>query len=79
LSENKNTKEIFMRLETIIADALETVGHDRYKLSLLVSKRVDQLFKGEEPLVQADTKKMKLADVALMEIAQGKVALDSIA
>ena len=67
-----------MRPEQIIANALEKVGHDRYRLSLLVSARTDQLFKGEEPLVDANKTDNKLSDIALMEIAAGKVNLDSI-
>ena len=67
-----------MRPEQIIADALEKVGHDRYRLSLLVSHRADQLFRGEEPLVNVKKSYHKLSDIALMEIAADKVILDSI-
>jgi DNA-directed RNA polymerase subunit omega len=67
-----------MRPEQIIADALEKVEHDRYKLSLLVSKRVDELFKGDEPLVNINKNNYKLSDIALMEIAEGKINLKEI-
>jgi len=67
-----------MRLEKVIDKALEQVGYDRYKLSLAVSKRVEELFKGDTPLVEADKRKMKLTDIALMEIAEGKIKLERI-
>lgn len=38
------------RIETITAKALELVGHDRYKLVLMVSKRAEQLSNGAELL-----------------------------
>lgn len=66
------------RIETITAKALELVGHDRYKLVLMVSKRAEQLSNGAEPLIKADKNKQKYTDIALMEIAEGKVRLDSI-
>lgn len=67
-----------MRLEKITADALEQMGNDRYILAVAVSQRVEQLAKGATPLVEeADTKKMKLTDIALMEIAAGKIAVSS--
>lgn len=66
------------RIEKITAQALEYTGHDRYKLVMLVSKRAEQLANGAEPLIKADKNKMKLTDLALMEIAEGKVRLDSI-
>ena len=66
------------RIEEITAKALQYVGYDRYKLVLLTSKRADQLANGAEPLVKADKNKEKLTDIALLEIAEGKVRLDSI-
>ncbi|MBV5279273.1 MAG: DNA-directed RNA polymerase subunit omega [Campylobacteraceae bacterium] len=67
-----------MRTEEITAKALALVGHDRYKLVLMVSKRVEQLANGAEALVKADKNKEKYTDIALMEIAEGKVKLTSI-
>lgn len=67
-----------MRTEQITAKALPAVNNDRYKLVLLVSKRVEQLSNGAEPLVKADKSKDKLTDIALLEIAEGKVTLGSI-
>lgn len=66
------------RIEEITAKALALVGQDRYKLVLLTSKRADQLANGAEPLIKADKNKEKLTDIALLEIAEGKVRLDSI-
>lgn len=67
-----------MRSEEIITKALNLVGDDRYKLSLMVAKRAEQLAAGADPLI-ANYAKMKNADIALMEIAEGKVSLDGIA
>ena len=66
------------RIEEITAKALALVGQDRYKLVMLVSKRADQLANGAEPLVKTDKNKQKFTDIALMEIAEGKVKLESI-
>ncbi len=66
------------RIEEITAKALEKIGQDRYKLVMLVSKRADQLANGAEPLIKADKNKLKFTDIALMEIAEGKVRLESI-
>lgn len=66
------------RIEEITAKALQYVGYDRYKLVLLTSKRADQLANGAEPLVKADKNKEKFTDIALLEIAEGKVKLDAI-
>ncbi|MDD2383013.1 MAG: DNA-directed RNA polymerase subunit omega [Sulfurospirillaceae bacterium] len=67
-----------MRIEETIAKALSLVGHDRYKLVLMTSKRAEQLANGAEPLIKADKNKQKFTDIALLEIAEGKVKLDSI-
>lgn len=66
------------RIEEITAKALEFTGQDRYQLVMLVSKRAEQLSNGAEPLIKADKNKQKLTDIALMEIAEGKVRLESI-
>ncbi|MDR0408548.1 MAG: DNA-directed RNA polymerase subunit omega [Campylobacteraceae bacterium] len=64
-----------MRSEQITAKALNVVGNDRYKLAILVSKRAEQLAKGAEPLVET-TKDKKYVDVALSEIAEGKISIE---
>ena len=64
-----------MRPEEIIAQALQNTGNDRYKLSIIVAKRVEMLTNGSPVLVKAN-RKMKFADIALLEIAQGKIGID---
>lgn len=66
------------RTEEITAKALALVGQDRYRLVMIVSKRAEQLSNGAEPLIKADKNKQKFTDIALLEIAEGKVKLDSI-
>ncbi|MRJ02994.1 MAG: DNA-directed RNA polymerase subunit omega [Epsilonproteobacteria bacterium] len=65
-----------MRLEKIAAKALEQVGYDRYLLSVAVAKRANQLAVGKEPLVDVDIKRFKYTDIALMEIAEGKLKIE---
>ena len=68
-----------MRTEQIVAKALQVTGGDRYKLSLMIKKRVEQLSAGEPTLLKdVDTRKMKFADIAIMELAEGKISLDGI-
>ena len=64
------------RIEEIITKALERVNGNRYQLSLMVPKRAEQLSMGEENLLDIDTRKMKFSDIALREIAEGKILLD---
>jgi len=68
-----------MRLEKIVAEALKRVDNDRYLLAKAVGKRANELSSGKPPLVDMDIKKAKAADIALYEIAEGKirVSLDS--
>jgi len=66
-----------MRTEKITAKALQFVGDDRYKLALLVSKRAEQLANGAEPLVKKEDANSKFTDIALLEIAEGKVSIES--
>ncbi|PAF53231.1 DNA-directed RNA polymerase subunit omega [Helicobacter sp. 13S00482-2] len=67
-----------MRIEEIVSKALEKTGDDRYLLSNLVFARVKQLCAGAKPLVDTDLKQIKLADIALLEIAEGKVSIDRV-
>ena len=67
-----------MRLEKVISDALKNAKDDNYVLSLMVSKRANELAEGAEPLIKVDKNKTKLTDIALMEIAQGAIVLDKI-
>lgn len=67
-----------LRTEQIAAKALARVSDDRYVLTSLIFERVRQLSAGAKPLVDMDVKKYKLPDIALYEIAEGKIELDSI-
>lgn len=64
-----------MRLEKLTAKALETANVDRYQLALAVAKRSEQLQNGASTKLNVDLKKMKAADVALMEIAEGHITI----
>lgn len=66
-----------MRTEKITAKALQFVDDDRYKLALLVAKRAEQLSNGAEPLVKVDKSHSKFTDIALLEVAEGKVSIES--
>ncbi len=63
------------RLEKISAQALERVNFDKYLLAKAVGKRAEELNAGAKPLVDVDVKKHKFTDIALMEIAEGKLAV----
>lgn len=67
-----------MRLEKIISAALKNAEDDSYILSLMVSKRANELAEGAEPLIKVDKNKVKLTDIALMEIAEGEILFDKI-
>lgn len=66
-----------MRTEQITAKALKYVDDDRYKLALLVAKRAEQLANGAEPLVKTDKTNSKFTDIALLEVAEGKVSIEA--
>ncbi len=67
-----------MRLEKIISGALKHANDDHYILSLMVSKRANDLAEGAEPFYKVDKNKVKLTDIALVEISKGYVMLDKI-
>ena len=68
-----------MRLEEVLAEALEKVNNDRYILSVAVGQRADELSKGAKPLIESNqTKNMKYTDIAIKEIASGALVIDSI-
>jgi len=67
-----------MRLEKIVSKALKNVDNDSYLLSLMVSKRTKELNQGSQPKIDIKKEKYKYADIALMEIAEGKIQLESI-
>jgi len=62
-----------MRLEKIVAEALKRVDNDRYLLAKAIGKRANELSGGAAPLVDMDIKKAKATDIALFEIAEGKL------
>lgn len=64
-----------MRLEQLTAKALETANIDRYQLALAVAKRSEELQNGAPTKINVDMKKVKAADVALMEIAEGHITV----
>lgn len=68
-----------MRMEQIVAKALNRLNNDRYILSNLIFARVKELSLGAPVLVEKmDTKTYKLTDIAIFEIAEGKITLDKI-
>lgn len=67
-----------MRTEEIAAKALEKLDNDRYVLSNLLFARIKELGAGATPLVDMKVAKHKLADIAMREIAEGKVVFESI-
>ena len=64
-----------MRLEQITAKALERYNFDRYLLSRAVGKRAKELTQGAKPLVDMDRKEYKATDIAISEIAEGKLEI----
>ena len=68
-----------MRPEQVIFKALQQADNDRYLLALAVSKRINQILAGDSIRVKDssgkdfDIKKHKISDLALLEIAEGKV------
>jgi len=64
-----------MRTEELTAKALENVDFDKYLLANAVGKRAEALANGAESILDIDTTGMKYADVALQEIAEGKLAV----
>ena len=67
-----------MRIEEIASKALKNVNGDRYLLSNILFVRIDELSRGAKPLVNKDIKLDKLSDIALLEVAEGKIGLDKI-
>lgn len=67
-----------MRIEEVIAKALDKTLNDRYVLANMVFTRVRQLENGAQPLVDVEVKDYKLSDIAMMEIAGGKIRVEKI-
>jgi len=64
-----------MRTEQLTAKALEKVNYDKYLLANGVGKRAEKIANGAEVLLDFDTTGMKYTDIALQEIAEGKIVL----
>jgi len=64
-----------MRTEQLTAKALEKVNYDKYLLAGGVGKRAEKIANGAEVLLDFDTTGMKYTDIALQEIAEGKIIL----
>jgi len=64
-----------MRTEQLTAIALERVNFDKYLLANAVGKRAEQIANGAESVLDFDTSDMKYADIALQEIAEGKITV----
>ncbi|WP_295418577.1 DNA-directed RNA polymerase subunit omega [Sulfurovum sp.] len=62
-----------MRTEKLTAKALEKVNFDKYLLANAVGKRAEKIANGAQPLLDTDTTGMKYSDIALQEIAEGKI------
>ncbi len=64
-----------MRLEKIAAKALEKYNFDRYLMAKAVGLRAKEIIEGAKPLVDMDPKDYKATDIALAEIAEGKIEI----
>ena len=64
-----------MRTEQLTAKALENVNFDKYLLANAVGKRAENIAAGAEILLDFDTTGMKYTDIALQEIAEGKITV----
>lgn len=64
-----------MRTEQLTAKALEKVNYDKYLLANAVGKRAEKIANGAEILLDIDTTGMKYTDIALQEIAEGKISV----
>jgi DNA-directed RNA polymerase subunit omega len=64
-----------MKIEKLTALALERVDFDRYLLAIAVGKRAEEIAAGATPLVDMDPKIDKFTDIALVEIAEGKITI----
>jgi DNA-directed RNA polymerase subunit omega len=63
------------RIEQSVAKCLELVENNKYKLSVIVSKRANELLKGDDPLIDIGYDYYQNSDIAILEIAQGKLDL----
>jgi len=64
-----------MKIEQLTSKALEILDFDRYLLAAAVGKRAEEIAQGATPLVDMDPKIDKFTDIALVEIAEGKLII----
>jgi len=64
-----------IRTEQLTAQALEKVDFDKYLLANAVGKRAEAIANGAQVLLDIDTSNMKYSDIALQEIAEGKITV----
>lgn len=64
-----------MRTEQLTAQALENVDFDKYLLANAVGKRAEEIANGAPSVLDIDTSDMKYTDIALQEIAEGKITV----
>jgi len=65
-----------MKTEEITAKILQdNPSMDRYQLAIAVASRCDQLENGAPSQLSVNTRALKSADLALMEIAEGLVVV----
>jgi len=62
-----------MRTEELTAKALENVNHDKYLLANAVGKRAEAIANGAKSVLEIDVSDIKYSDIALREIAEGKI------
>jgi len=65
-----------MRVEELTAKILKNnPSMDNYQLAIAVAKRMDELLNGATSKLNIDSKSIKAADLALMEIAEGLIVV----
>jgi len=74
-AQSLNSERIKMKIEKLTAQALERLNFDRYLLAVAVGKRAEEIANGAKPLVNMDPKIDKFTDIALVEIAEGKLII----
>ncbi|HEY9202923.1 DNA-directed RNA polymerase subunit omega [Sulfurimonas sp.] len=68
-----------MRVEELTAKILDNNPNmDRYQLAIAVAKRTDELLNGASTKLNV-SKNVKVADLALMEIAEGLITIKGFA
>jgi DNA-directed RNA polymerase subunit omega len=69
-----------MKVEELTAKILQdNPNMDSYQLALAVAKRSDELLNGASSKLNIDPKSVKVADLALMEIAQDLIKVKGFA